>query len=232
MARTRARMFEDQLVPEISSSQIVLPTNWEHQCQCVKTYSLLPVSEEWKTCEKMILKSIQVTVTQVTRVQNMWLWEAYNFNKMRMNKRNFGIVNEMYLFHGTRCNSPLEIACGEDGFDVRLSNGGSWGHAIYLSDSALYVDKFAHSTPTGEKEIILAKALIGEAFDCGIEKNTGLRVPPIKQKSMQNMVNIKYDSIAGITKNTRVYMLYENYKTYPEYIVQYKLESPSNSVHE
>ena len=65
---------------------------------------------------------------------------------------------------------------------------------------------------------MIAKALIGEAFDCGIEKNTDLRVSPIKKKSMQNMVNIKYDSIAGITKNTRVYMLYDNYKTYPEYI--------------
>lgn len=221
-----ARMLEDQLVPENSTSHVGLPTTWEHQCQCVKTYNLLSMSEEWKKCEKMILKSMHATVTNVVRVQNMWLWEAYNFNKRRMQKRNCGIVNEMELFHGTRCNSPLEIACGEDGLDVRLSNGGSWGHAIYLTDCALYADRFAHITATG-KEIIIAKALIGEAFDCGTERNKDLRVPPIKQKSMQNMVNVKYDCISGITKNTRVYMLYDNNRTYPAYIVQYKTETPN-----
>ncbi len=35
-----------------------------------------------------------------------------------------------------------------------------------------------------------------------------LWVPPIKQNDMQNMVHIKYDSVAGITKNTRMYMIY------------------------
>ena len=142
-----------------------------------------------------------------------------------MFKRNSGIVNEMNLFHGTGCNSPLEIASGEDGFDVRLSKGGSWGHAIYLSECALYTDKFAHHTATGEKEIVIAKALIGEAFDFGTERNRTLKAPPIKTRSMQNMVNIKYDSIAGITKNSRVYMLYENNRTYPAYIVRYKHET-------
>ena len=81
-----------------------------------------------------------------------------------------------------------------------------------------------HST-SDEKEIIIAKALIGESFDYGTERNRSLKMPPIKQASRQNMVNIKYDSVAGITKDTRVYMLYENNKVYPLYIVQYKLAS-------
>lgn len=38
----------------------------------------------------------------------------------------------------------------------------------------MYTDRFAHSTPTGEKEIIIGKALIGEAFDCGIEEHQGV----------------------------------------------------------
>ena len=132
----------------------------------------------------------------------------------------------MYLFHGTRFCDPFEIACGEDGFDVRLSNGGSWGQAVYLSDSALYSNNFAHQTLSGEREIIIALALIGEAFDYGTVRNKELRVPPIKEKSIQNMINIKYDSIAGTTKNTRVYMLYDNYKTYPMYIVKYQIATP------
>ena len=43
------------------------------------------------------------------------------------------------------------------------------------------------------------------------------------QRDMQSMVHIKYDSVAGITENTRVYMIYDNNKTYPLYIVQYKV---------
>ena len=113
----------------------------------------------------MMQESMQVGVTKVTRIQNIWLWEAYNFNKMRMCNRNCGIINEMLLFHGTGGNNPYKIACGEDGLDVRHSKGGSWGYAIYLSENALYVDRFAHHTASGEKVIIITNALIGESFD-------------------------------------------------------------------
>jgi hypothetical protein len=59
-----------------------------------------------------------------------------------------------------------------------------------------------------ETELIITKTLIGEKFDYGLEQNMQLWVPPIKQNDMQNMVHIKYDSVAGITKNTRMYMIY------------------------
>lgn len=220
-----AAIFDDQLVPDKATSQagVALPANWESQCQCVQTYELMSSAEDWKLCDGMLQKSMQVTITNVTRIQNLWLWEAYSFSKLRMSKRNHGTVNEMHLFHGTRRSKPIEIACGEDGLDVRFSKGGSWGYAIYLSESAEYAHKFAYQTTTGEKELIIAKALIGDTFDYGLERNTQLKVPPIKQRDMQNMVHIKYDSVAGITKNTRVYMIYDNNKTYPLYIVRYKV---------
>ena len=112
----------------------------------------MSLAEEWKLCDGMLQKSMQVTIT---RIQNLWLWEAYSFSKLRMSKRNHGTVNEMYLFHGTRRSKPIEIACGEDGLDVRFSKG---GYAIYLSESAEYAH---YQTTTGEKELIIAKALIG-----------------------------------------------------------------------
>ena len=219
-----AAIFDDQLVPDKASSQLglALPTNWENQSQCVQTYEMKSESEDWKLCERMIQKSLQVNITKVTRIQNLWLWEAYSFSKTRMTKRNYGIINEMELFHGTSTIDPIEIACGEDGLDVRLSKGGSWGYAIYLSESAVYSDQFAHHLSTGEKELIITKALIGDSFDYGIQRSRQLKVPPTKQGPMQKMVNIKYDSVAGITRNTRVYMIYDNHKTYPLYIIRYK----------
>ena len=50
-----------------------------------------------------------------------------------MLKRNHGIIHELDLFHGSGSIDPLEITCGEDGFDLQLSCGGSWRYAIYLS---------------------------------------------------------------------------------------------------
>lgn len=118
-----AVMFEDQLVPDKTSQAAPSAKDWVDQCQCVHTVEL-PGSEGWKLCENMIKESLQVTVTKVTRIQNLWLWEAYNFNKIRICKRNSGFLNEMHLFHGTATNDPFKIACGEDGLDVRLSELG------------------------------------------------------------------------------------------------------------
>ena len=73
-----------------------------------------------------------------------------------------------------------------------------------------------------ERVVIIAKALIGESFDFGTLKKKDLRMPPIKESSKQNMSNIRYDSVSGITKNVRVFMLYHNYRAYPSYIVHYK----------
>ena len=217
-----AKMFEDQLVPELNHG---LPANWDIQHQCVETHDLSPASEEWKHCEKLVTKSLPVTITKITRIQNMWLLEAYNFNKARMRVRNDGIIHEMDLFHGSGSNDPLEIACGEEGLDLRLSRGGSWGYAIYLTESAQYSDRFAYLTASDERVIIIAKALIGISYDFGTSKKKELRMPPVKENSKQNVANIRYDSVSGITKNARVFMLYHNYRAYPSYIVYYKSTS-------
>ena len=64
-----AAIFDDQLVPDKASSQLglALPTNWENQSQCVQTYKKSE-SEDWKSCERMIQKSLQVSITKVKLV--------------------------------------------------------------------------------------------------------------------------------------------------------------------
>ena len=70
-----AAIFDDQLVPDKATSQagVALPANWESQCQCVQTYELMSSAEDWKLCDGMLQKSMQVTITNVTRIQNLWL---------------------------------------------------------------------------------------------------------------------------------------------------------------
>ena len=71
----------------------------------------------------------------------------------------------------------------------------------------MYADKFAHITSDGSREVLIAHVLVGEAYDFGTSHNRELKMPPIKQQSKQNITNIKYDSVSGITNDTRVYMI-------------------------
>ena len=215
---------KDQVVPTLSTSSLfarLVPSTWQQQTQCMQTYSVSPLSDEWKMCKELVEKTLPVTLAEIVRIQNVWIWENYRFTKERVSWKNNDICNEMYLFHGTGCNSPLEIVSSEDGLDVRHSNAGSWGHAIYLSDSALYSNQFVHTLPTGEKELLIVKAIIGDCYDYGTKKNTLLRYPPVKDRTLKSLNNVRYDSVSGITKGTRVYMLYDNGKVYPAYIVKY-----------
>ena len=169
--------------------------------------------------------SMPVKIHHIVRAQNLWLLEVYQFNKQRMYKKNDGTVNELALFHGTKGNDPMVICMGEDGFDLRLSKKGSWGCALYFSENIMYADKFAHITSEGNREVLITNVLVGEAYDFGTLHNQELKMLPIKQQSKQNLTNIKYDSVSGITKDTRVYMIYEAHKTYPAYVVNYQYET-------
>ena len=77
-------------------------------------------------------------------------------------------------------------------------------------ESIKYADRFAHTTPYGDKELIVALVLTGEAYDCGTS-NLECHLTP-----HNDFESVKFDRVSGITKNTRVYMLYE---IYPAYIV-------------
>ena len=136
-----AALLDDlQVVPTTSGDETQrywVPSHWKAQTDCVQTFVLLPTSEEWKRCKDLIAETLNsASIKKVTRVQNLWLWEAYTFNRKRMCERNSGQVYERLLFHGSGAINPYDIACSEDGFDVRHSKQGSWGRAIYFAEKA------------------------------------------------------------------------------------------------
>ena len=91
----------------------------------------------------------------------------------------------------------MDLICGWE-----IKEAGGW-----LSESMKYTDRFAHTTPEGDKELMLVLVLIGEAYDYGAKQNKELRMPPVKDRSQDNIENIKCDSISAMIKDTRVYML-------------------------
>ena len=96
----------------------------------------------------------------------------------------------------------------------------------YFSSTAKYADRFSHAvTANGLKEMIIAKVVLGDVYDCGTSRDESLRFPPVKEAHDQDssLLNLRYDSLSGIIKNTRVYMTYDNLKAYPAYIIKYSL---------
>ena len=134
--------------------------------------------------------------------------------------KNSGTVNEKLLFHGTRNTNPKLIYCSEVGFDVRYSSKGRWGHAIYFSENASYADKYAHITPSGDRQLLIANVAI-QVFQTALS-NCHLHV--ITRNCEANGLffsELWYDSVTAVSKGSQLYMIYDNSKSIPCYLITY-----------
>ena len=48
------------------------------------------------------------------------------------------------LFHGTSSTVPEVIYSSEEGFDMRFSNEGMWGRAVYFATNSIYSNMYSH----------------------------------------------------------------------------------------
>jgi WWE domain len=74
-----------------------------------------------------------------------------------------------------------------------------------------------------EREVFLVKLLVGEAIELDRESSPAMRmecaeitVPPVNRKT-----KLKYNTVTGMTGDSRVWVVYENGRAYPEYLVRY-----------
>lgn len=68
--------------------------------------------------------------------------------------------------------------------------------------------------------MFLAIVITGDSYDC--KPNGELKVPPERTKKKTEMAIERYDSVTGITNGSRVYIVYENSKGYPLYLITYR----------
>lgn len=124
---------------------------------------------------------------------------------------------EKMLFHGTRATDPIFIYKGAEGFDMKFSNGGMWGQAIYFAQNASYSDQYAHETFSKEKQFFYARVQVGRYIE--LPSNKTLKYCP----NIAGSTTERYDSVKGQTGGSDVYMIYTNAKAYPEYLITYKM---------
>jgi hypothetical protein len=205
-----------------SEEEVVIPPEWQAQSKVTDLFPVLQGSTEWQHVEGQFRSTMgSGKVRSITRIQNTWIWKKYAFQKKRLDAKNGGRVNEMELFHGTRQNDPRVIYEGEDGFDMRYGRNGMWGVANYFAVNASYSHVYAYNSGNG-RQMFLVKVLTGDTYNCAPDDT--LRMPPEKPSTTSGGVHVaqmKYDTVSGTTRGSRVFMTYDNDKAYPAYLITY-----------
>ncbi|CAB9529862.1 polymerase 11 [Seminavis robusta] len=180
-------------------------------------------------------------LSQLSRVQNIGIWSYYVFRKNQLVNK-YGVdmqnemINEVSVWHGTSSLNPDVIYNDrQDGFMMQLSQQGQWGRGIYFSERSGYSDPYAFKPMTKhsddvvgqDRELFLVKLLVGESVF--LDRNEGEWM----REACRNLVRppdnparngLKFDTVKGEIddeKGTNVYVVYENGRAYPEYLVRY-----------
>ena len=230
---TELRLKEEILTKQLeaaSASSVNFPTCWEPQEEKCELKIVRKGTLEWKSVEQHMKEpGFHIQIISIERIQNIWLWEAFDQSRKRMSDKNSGQVNEKQLFHGTRTTPPKKIYNSEQGFDNRLSSTGVWGIGAYFAVRAQYSDKYAHTTPEGNRQMFLAHVITG--ITCRCPPNNTLKAPPTKAEVSTPLSPIskdsmfedeRYDSVAGKTGVSDIFVIYEQGKVYPAYLITYR----------
>jgi len=134
-------------------------------------------------------------------------------------------LNEVYLWHGTSPEGASAIA--EGGFKLDLAGSGSlYGNGVYLAECSSKSDEYSKSALQGVYSglhcIVLCRAVLGEALHmtAGGKETFGLIREALRSD--------KYDSVLGDRQASvgtyREFVVYDESKVYPEYLLLYTRE--------
>ena len=201
-------------------SNFQTPLGWCPQVNDTEVFDVACGSNDWNSIQKLWDQTCHSlwTIARIQRVQSKWLWRQYALSKERLIYKNSGKHNEMLLFHGTSTTNPADIYNSERGFDARFSRPGMWGTGIYFAVNASYSAKsYAYEQLNKSRQIFLARVLTGDSMMC--KPSRSLKMPPLK--SSVDGCSERYDSIKGETGNSVVYIVYDQDKAYPEFLITF-----------
>nr|XP_036284518.1 protein mono-ADP-ribosyltransferase PARP12 isoform X1 [Pipistrellus kuhlii]KAF6338350.1 poly(ADP-ribose) polymerase family member 12 [Pipistrellus kuhlii] len=199
-----------------------IPDHWDPSAlpdPGFKRITLSSSSEEYQKVFNLFNKTLSCYYVQkIERVQNLGLWEVYQWQTGQMQKRNGGkAVDERQLFHGT--STDFVDAICQQNFDWRICglHGTSYGKGSYFARDAAYSHHYC-KPDLNCYTMFLARVLVGE-FTRG---NTSLVRPPAKE----GQSNVFYDSCVNSTSDPSIFVIFEKHQVYPEYIIQYTTSKP------
>ncbi|XP_008569713.1 PREDICTED: poly [ADP-ribose] polymerase 12, partial [Galeopterus variegatus] len=183
-----------------------------------KKITLSSSSEEYQKVWNLFNRTLPFYFVQkIERVQNLALWEVYQWQKGQMQKQNGGkAVDERQLFHGTS-SSFVDAICQQN-FDWRVCglHGTSYGKGSYFARDAAYSHHYCQSD-TQSHVMFLARVLVGEF----VRGSACFVRPPAKE----GQSNIFYDSCVNSVSDPSIFVVFEKHQVYPEYLIQYSASS-------
>ncbi|XP_058050779.1 protein mono-ADP-ribosyltransferase PARP14-like [Ahaetulla prasina] len=195
-----------------------LPEQWEDmKGRHAKLVPLQPTAGEYKDVEKKFrIGCPNVTIEKIERVQNPYLWRAYQVKKKEIDTQNGHEKNERILFHGTSSSTVVPIY--QTGFNRSYAgkNAATIGKGTYFAVSSEYSAHDTYSTPdqNGRKYMYVARVLTGD-FCIG---GAGLITPPSKHKGGFDL----YDSVTNNMKQPSVFVIFHDAQAYPEYLITFR----------
>ncbi|XP_048196283.1 protein mono-ADP-ribosyltransferase PARP12 [Perognathus longimembris pacificus] len=189
-----------------------------------KRITLNSSSEEYRKVWNLFIRTLPFYFVQkIERIQNLALWEVYQWQKGQMQKRNEGKeVDERQLFHGTSANF-VDAICQQN-FDWRVCglHGTSYGKGSYFARDSAYSHHYSKSD-TNTYTMFLARVLVGNY----VRGNAAFVRPPAKE----GQSNAFYDSCVNSMSDPSIFVVFEKHQIYPEYLIEYSTsyKPPSGS---
>ncbi|XP_063144814.1 protein mono-ADP-ribosyltransferase PARP14-like [Candoia aspera] len=195
-----------------------LPKHWEDmKGSHVKLVPLQPTTGEYKEIEKKFrIGCPSHTIEKIERVQNPYLWQAYQVRKQQIDKKNGHGNNEKILFHGTPSSTLIPIY--QTGFNRSYAgkNAVIIGNGTYFATSSNYSADDRYSTPDshGRKYMYIARVLTGD-YCTG---KAGQITPPSKNKDGFDL----YDSVTNNMTQPSMFVIFHDAQAYPEHLITFR----------
>jgi len=186
------------------------PDTWEVQSSMTRIFDVKRGTDEWKRIESSFVKSLgnQTQVTKIERNQNRTLWTFYFLRRSQIATKNQHDPNEQFLYHGSRTNAYESIL--KDGFDHRVADmNGAIGAGVYFATHASTSSGYVAGT---KKRMLYCRVALGSIGP----GQSGLRRPPDRGDGTP------YHCVGQVHGGNGMYVIFDNYQSYPEYIVTYK----------
>uniref|UniRef100_A0A8C5RA89 Poly [ADP-ribose] polymerase n=1 Tax=Leptobrachium leishanense TaxID=445787 RepID=A0A8C5RA89_9ANUR len=213
-----AQQFTSVAFPALGTEQSVdLPAHWDSMDNhTVKMVSLSPVSQEYNNVIQQFMRTCQMRIIKIERIQNSPLWLNYKIKKQSIDSRNGNANNEKQLFHGTDPNTILHV--NHNGFNRSYAgkNAASYGNGTYFAVNAMYSahDRYSRPDSNGYKYMYLTRVITG-VYCVGTQ---GMVAPPAKNPS--NTTDL-YDSVTDNMAKPSMFVIFNDIQAYPEYLITF-----------
>ena len=219
------RNREEETKSDVSSVFFKENISWfNYEKSDFKLSNLSSYDSEWKFVNTRFKATLfSNTVISIKRIENNELYSSYCETLARSvklkikNGKKSAETYERFLWHGTGKTDPHEIidrrvAC----LSILYANESCmWGKGIYFAENASYSNTYSFKRDNS-RFLLFCKVFVGEFVN--LAPNKDLKEPPY----MNIEKKIPYDSVQGSTGGSVIYIIYENNRNYPFYLVEYQ----------